>query len=566
MARKKFYVDKSNDTKATAAAPIWKVGLYIRLSREDGDKAVSDSVVNQRKMLKYFIDDSEEFTDYEYFIDENVTGTNFDRPAFKKMITKIENDEINCVIVKDLSRFGRDYLGAGHYLENAFRKCNCRFISIIDDVDSYINREAVTSLMVRVKNLAHDNNSQNISINVRRTSNNLRAQGKFIGKAPYGYLTDPNDKYHLVVDPNVTDIIRNIFNWYISGIGVVRIAKKLNALGVSTRADYKKSRETYVNYETLAHKSWSPDSVLGILANKMYTGTLVQRKFTSANYKDRRKIKVPEEEQLIMHNTHEAIITNKKFELVHELLRKRCTKTGNGKSHVHLFAGYIKCDDCGYAMIKNSTVRRGKKYVYYKCRSNHHSGDMVCAYSHSIKAEILYNIVLTVLNNHILTLIELDKLVKYINTKKSAHQFSFDYDKAIKSKEVKIENTNHLKFQSYNSWKMGEISKDEYKYATDKYNSSLEELQTEIKELANDKIAEKDTANSNYVWLENIVAHGRFTELTREVLVSTIDNIFVTKDKQIKIVFKYADEFERLVQYTNINRDLTDHSKEAING
>ena len=176
MARKQFYTDEQ--VQEQILTNEWKVGLYIRLSREDGDKAESDSVVNQKKLLSSYVEEHEEFVDYDYFIDEDETGTNFNRPAFKQLIKAIKDNSLTCVIIKDLSRLGRDYIGVGKYIEHILPQYNCRFISIIDRLDSYKNPTEIDSLIVRVKSLAHDKNSQDISKKVRATKNMQRREGK----------------------------------------------------------------------------------------------------------------------------------------------------------------------------------------------------------------------------------------------------------------------------------------------------------------------------------------------------------------------------------------------------
>lgn len=553
MARKKFYTYENKDAnKKYHSQPFtWKVGLYIRLSREDGDKAVSNSIINQKKLLSYYVNDSEEFTDYEYFIDENVTGTNFNRPAFLRMVAKIKSGDINCVIVKDLSRFGRDYLGAGHYLENVFKEYACRFISIIDDIDSHIDKDMVMGLMVRGKNLAHDNNSQKISMSIRKTKEAMRKKGKYLARPPYGYLQDPDDKHHLIVDLKVANVIKDIFKWYIEGYGTTKIAQKLNELGISSKDDYRKTGDVNISDDTLIYRHWRPNTVRRVLENKVYMGAIVQNKYATANYKDRKKIYVPENEHVIVYDMHEPIIEKDIFNLAQEIQRKRCSKAMSLNRKVHMFAGYIKCADCGYAMLRNSTVRRGKEYAYYKCRTNNQQGISACNHNHSIREDMIYRTVLTVVNNHISTLISLEKIIREINRSKTVVNFSHDYDKAIKTKSDKIKKYKNLKYELYTSWKTGDISKDDYQFATSKHASMVEMLQKEKDQLEIDKTAEEDIRNNQFYWLEDVVEQGYLTELNRRFVVTLIDNIFISKDKDVKIVFRYADEFERLSSYAN---------------
>ena len=357
MARKKFYVEK---TPVNPQINKWLVALYIRLSREDGDKAESDSVVNQRKLLKYFVQDHDEFINAECFVDENVTGTNFERPAFQRMISKIKDGKINCVIVKDLSRFGRNYIGAGYYLEHVFDEYGCRFISVIDELDS--DKQNLTELTIRIKNLCHDKNSQDISQNVRHIKNILRSEGKYISKIPYGYVRDPDNKYHLTIDDKVAPIIKHIFDWYIQGMGTIRIAQRLNKLGVTPKLQYRKTKTPYIaGDEIVVNNSWRPEAIRRMLSNKVYIGAVDQRRTTTKNYKDRKKIVLPEEKHIIVYDMHEPIISREKFDEVQDLLNNRCIKTANNKDVVHLLSGFMRCKDCNSSMVRNSTFQKGRR-------------------------------------------------------------------------------------------------------------------------------------------------------------------------------------------------------------
>lgn len=202
-------------------------------------------------------------------------------------------------------------------------------------------------------------------------------------------------------------------------------------------------------------------------------------------------------------------------------------------------------------MIRNSTHQKGKTYTYYKCRAYNQQGNTACSYSHSIKHEQLYNVVLITINKHISTLIRLDKILKEINISKGVPSITIDYEKAIASKATRIQKLRDLKLEAYTSWKVGEISKDEYQYANIKYYKKLEILSEEKKRLEKEVEAEEDIRNNRYDWLEDAIKLGGFSKLTREILVTLIDDIYVTKELGIRIVFKYRDEFERLSKYAS---------------
>ncbi|MEX1377661.1 MAG: recombinase family protein [Eubacteriales bacterium] len=549
MARKQFYTDEQ--VQEQIFKNEWKVGLYIRLSREDGDKAESDSVVNQKKLLSRYVEEHEEFVDFDYFIDEDETGTNFNRPAFQQMINKIKDNSINCIVIKDLSRLGRDYIGVGKYIEHILPQYNCRFISIIDRLDSYKNPNEINSLIVRVKSLAHDKNSQDISKKVRATKNMQRREGKYISPlAPFGYKKDPNNKYKLIIDEEAAGIVRKIFDWYLEGYGMVRIAQRLNMLGIMIRKDYRKYGSLYYSDDTVRDNcGWKPNAISDIITNKAYIGAVVQRKRTTRDYKNRKAIYLEEKDYIIVYDMHEPIIDKKKFSKVQELLKSKCVKTCNRDEKVHLFSGLLRCEDCKSPMIRNSTFQKGKWYTYYKCKSYNQRGSVICRFSHSIKHEQIYSIVLASINAQIQSLVNIKRVIEQINQSKSIQKHSLNYDKLISKKQNEIERLKLLKVSIYSDWKLDVLSKQEYLFTKKTYDTQTEKIKTEIEALISEKKIDEDIRNNQFQWLENIVKGGYIKSLNREIILLFIDNIYITKDKNIKIVFKHHDQFNKLLTY-----------------
>ncbi len=549
MARKKFYV--ANETKQQENDNQWNVALYIRLSREDGDKAESDSVANQKKLLNNYVEEHEEFVSASFFVDEDETGTNFNRPAFQRMMDDIESNKINCVIIKDLSRFGRDYIGAGNYLEHVFPRYNCRFISIIDGLDSFTNAEEINGLMVRIKSLIHDKNSQDISKKVRATKDMQRSDGKYISPyAPFGYKKDPYNRYKLIIEKEAAPIVIDIFNWYLEGLGMIRIAQKLNYLGVMTRAEYRKTGSLYEN-DTLVsdYKGWHPNAIRQTLTNKAYVGAVDQRRRTTRNYKDRKAVFLDDKNHFIVYDMHEPIISKSIFDEVQKIINCRCVKTSNKKDKIYVFSGLLRCNDCNSSLIRNSTFQKGRYYTYYKCRAYNQRGINVCPHSHSIKEEKLYSIVLTTMNMQIQSLVNIKRVLKRINKNNRIAKLSMDYTKLICNKKEKCEKLQGLKLNIYSDWKSDEISKDDYIFMRDKLDNKVQKLNAEITCLEKEKQIEEDIRNNEFSWLENIIQHGFLKELTREITTALIENIFVSQDSNVKIVFKYQDEYNRLIDY-----------------
>ena len=556
MPRKPFYNKKETEKENSKHLDIWKCALYIRLSREDGDKAESDSIVNQRKLLVSYVEEHEEFRLYETYIDEDYTGTNFNRPAFMQILKDIKGKKINCVIVKDLSRFGRDYLGAGNYLENIFPSYNCRFISVLDDLDSYIKPDEITGLMVRIKSLIHDQNSQDISKKVRAAKDMLRKDGKFTdGNAPYGYYREPSNKHKLLIDKQTADIVRMIFDMYLSGMGVVRIAQKLSRLGIAPCSVYKKYGNVYLGESLKEKKSWPPRTVRNILSNKTYIGALDQRKQTTRNYKDKKAIYLEDNEHIIVHNVHMPIIPKEKFDLVQHEFATRCTRTSANEEKVYPLSGYLRCGECGYAMKRNPTFQKGRWYVYYVCKSFHHHRDSICKHSRYIREEKLYDTVLEIINLQIRTLVSSKRILQRINEDKSNRKVWFNYNKIIRQKEKETEKYKQLKLDCYIDWKNNNLSKEEYLFSKDKFDKNIETLKKDILKLKDDFEKEEEIRSNKLGWLDSIIKYGEIKELNREIIVRLVDMIYITKGNEIKVVFKYADKFEKLKEYIEANTE-----------
>ncbi len=468
MARKPFYV-QAETTSPDSSENRWSVALYVRLSRDDGDKRESDSVVNQKKLLNHYIEQHEEFLSATTFVDENFTGTNFNRPDFQRMVKEIKEGRINCIIVKDLSRFGRSYLEAGNYLENVFPKYNCRFISVIDGIDTYTNPESVNDIMVWIKNMMHEYNSQRISVNVRATKHAQQKAGKYIAPfAPYGYLKDPNHTHRLIVDEQIRPIIESIYRWYLQGMGDIRIAKKLNDMGIASRSAYRETGSLYTNVGMRTGSSWRAGAVTDILTSKLYMGAVVQHKETTRNYKDRRTVHLDEKDQIIVFDQHEPIISKEMLLLVQERRQKYCTKTSPNENKLYVLSGLLRCKDCGLAMIRNPKFAKGKWYVYYKCRAYNQRGVTVCTHSHSMREEDIMEATLDVLNMQIATLIDLKRLLEKISMEKRGNKAEIDFEKVIADKKREIVRIKNKKADSYNDWKDGVIDKGDYLMLKDK--------------------------------------------------------------------------------------------------
>ena len=291
----------------------YKAAIYIRLSVEDGDKEESNSITNQRMLLNQFLKDNSDIEVYDYYTDDGFSGTTFNRPGFEKLLEDLYEKKFNTVIVKDLSRLGRNYIEVGNYIEKVFPLYNIRFIAVNDQIDSIKNPESVNSIIVPFKNLINDEYCRDISNKIKAVLNVKMKKGEYVGAyAPYGYIKDPNDIHHLIIDEDAAKVVRMIYELTLNGYGRTAIAKKLNELGILNPTGHRaidlKMRIPFKNNTDKVTYSWCSTTIRDILRNQMYCGDLVQNKGKLISYKIHKRVLVPQEEWIIVKDTHDAII------------------------------------------------------------------------------------------------------------------------------------------------------------------------------------------------------------------------------------------------------------------
>ena len=384
--------------------------MYLRLSRDDSDvgdvtdregnlKSESNSIGNQRELIRAFIHEQQDIELYDIYVDDGFSGSNFDRPEFKRMISDIEAGKVNCVIVKDLSRFGRDYIESGRYIQKIFPALSVRFIALTDHYDSFQADVSESGIVLPVKNFINDSYCRDISTKVKSQFEVKRKNGECIAPfALYGYKKAENNKSRLVPDEYAADIVRKIFAWKMEGMAVSAIAEKLNGLGILSPKEYKKF--TGANYKggfSGAVKSrWSSSTVKRILTNETYLGHMVQGKREKINYKLKKSVDKPQEEWIKVENTHEAIISADQFQIVQNLL-KADGRVSTVTEENSLFTGILFCGDCGEQMIRRINRYKDTHKVYYIC-STKNRGDG-CS-RHSIPEEQLKEIIAEMIRHY----------------------------------------------------------------------------------------------------------------------------------------------------------------------
>lgn len=554
MARKSKYGQPSGKPSTR----LWKPALYVRLSREDGDREESDSIANQRDMLAEFAAAQDDLAAPAFYTDDGYTGTDFDRPGFRRMMDDLRAGTVNCVIVKDLSRFGRNYVGVGEYLEQVFPLLDVRFISINDRVDSFLDPRSVNNLVVPFKNIINDEYCRDISNKVRASLDLKRRQGKFIGSfASYGYRKDPADHSRLLVDGQAAAVVRDIFDWFVGGMSVLGIAKRLNEMGVPNPSAYK--RRQGMNYRHPASDKldglWPDSSVRRILRNRLYTGTMVQGKNRIKSYKLHVSEAVPEADWIEVAATHEAIIPAELFERAQALFT-RDTRTAPAQKEVYLFSGFLRCADCGRAMHRKTISQPYGDYHYYICSTfkKQHSG--ACT-KHTIRSDRLEQAVLEALRHQIALAVEMDELVAEINRSSTrGHNAKRLLDERAQL-EAEREHVEQMKLSLYPDWKAGDISREEYHQLKAQFeqrqaglDGRIAAVQARIDEVQNGV----DETNS---FLTQFVQYRSLQKLTREAVVELIDMIYVHEGGGITIQFKFSDAYAAAKEY------IQDHGQTA---
>ncbi len=370
---------------APVSARRWKMSAYIRLSKEDLQKIkkgldCSNSVANQRGMLYDFYESHmEEFESYTEYVDDGHTGTDTDRENFQNMMADIMNRKVNCVVVKDLSRLARNYSDAGSLIDNLFVQLGVRFISLAENVDSYLDPDSVSDIKVPITNVMNDNYCFQTSKKIRQVFDYKRRNGQYIGSfSPFGYVKDPDDKHQLVIDPDAAEVVKLIYSMFLQGSSRRGIALNLNDHGIPSPTAYRRIKGLPVS-SSVDNPMWGERIISDILSNPIYTGDLVQGRRRVKSYKVHQIEAVPEEEWVRVPNTHEAIISHEVFDRVQGLM-KRDTPTTPKERQVHLFSGFLRCADCGKALTRSQSQNN----VYYACSTYKYRSKRACS-MHSIK-------------------------------------------------------------------------------------------------------------------------------------------------------------------------------------
>ena len=519
---------------------VWNTCGYVRLSHEDGDKEESNSVTGQKDLIRDYLSRNPELRECGMKVDDGYTGSNFDRPAFQEMMAEVKAGKINCIVVKDLSRFGRDHLGVGEYIEKIFPFMGVRFIAINDNYDSLHSNVESDELIIPFKNLINEAYCRDTSIKIRSQLEIKRQRGDFIGSfAVFGYRKDPENRHRLLVDDYAADVVRDIFKWKLEGVSAGDIADRLTTAGILTPMDYKRSlgMRYSTSFRVKEESVWDAGMVLRILKNPVYTGVLEQGRVTTPSYRVKRLVNKPREQWAVVENCHEAIIDRYDFESVQKVLALDTRTSVSGKA-VELFSGMVYCGECGSAMVRKTVPSGKRKYVYYVCAA--HKEHKTCS-AHSLRDIALDEIVLEALKKHIRDVIDLSDLLELTDTAQLQQAGVRKLQARLDKKWEEIDRNQALLSTLYESLADGIIDRDEYQDLKRTYSRRRAEAEAQAEAIQEEM--GREIEHEDRGWMEQFRKHRNITGLERSIIVTLVERILIFRGHRVEIVYRWHNEF-----------------------
>lgn len=528
----------------------YRAAAYVRLSKEDvsstnGARTESNSISNQKQLILDFVKDKADITIVSVREDDGYTGTDYDRPDFQRMMDDIRAGVVNCVIVKDLSRFGREYINAGKYIDRLFPYYGVRLISVNDGIDT-ITRNSADDFNIMVKNLMNDNYCRDISVKIRSQLQVKRKNGEFIGAfAPYGYEKSEEDKNQLVIDVYAAEVVKDIFSWKLEGINHDAIACRLNEQGILSPMEYKKSKglSYKTSFKTKSKALWTATSVRRILVNPVYVGTLIQGVRTRPNYKIKTVVIKEKEKWSIVEHAHEAIVEPRVFLLVQRLLELD-TRTSPNEKRLFPLAGLLYCGDCHGPMVRKTQTASGKKFYYYICGNHKKTGECT---THRISKNQLENAVLRLLQEHIHLLMELNTCLQTIRNAPMRRLSIKKAEERLYAVEEDIDRYRRLKVSAYEDMKEGLLSKEDYLDIKEQYEIRIADAKLAEEQIHREINLYLENGNASGAWIQEFLEYHNIQSLTRSVAVACIENIIVYEDKRIEVTFTHMQDYQALI-------------------
>lgn len=518
---------------------LYRVGIYIRLSKEDSDKVIeSESITNQRNILLTYLKENKLALAGEY-VDDGVSGTTFDRPAFNKLINDIEDGKINMVVTKDLSRLGRNYIQSGYYVEQYFPMKRVRYVSILDNIDTERTNSSENDI-APFRSILNEMYAKDISKKIRIVFQQKKEDGQFLStSAPLGYKKDPNNKHHLIIDSETAPIVKRMFKMIMDGYGTTQIANIFTDEHIPTPAMRNKYQANSLSYQ---YGYWHPASVRRMLRNNVYIGKLEQGKSQTISYKNRQRVKLPKEQWIVVDNAHEPLIDEDTFYTVQRLLDTSAKKT---VKKTHLLTGLLRCADCGGSV--GITKAKGRNYAYTSCNLYRAYTKRKLCTPHTINYDALELMIIEKVRELCKICMDDEKIEQALKQKIEENNYKGTLEKTLKeanNKKAKIEkNLERLYEDRLNDI----ITVEMYKSMSEKQNEGLKKIKNEIESLENKlgEYAKEEKEIFSFDYKQIVNDFLKLKNPTKEIMSKIIDRIEIHEDKKVDIYYRIK-AFERL--------------------
>lgn len=553
-SRKQNVLKSASMTEQTEAKEnIYRTALYARLSVEDSKTPDSDTIENQVNLLREYVKDKPHLQVTEEFVDNGVTGTRFDRPEFTRMIGCMRKGEIDCIIVKDLSRLGRNYLEAGDYLEKIFPFFGVRFIAVTDGYDSLFSKPSEDGLIVPLKNLINEAYAKDVSKKIETAIAIKQDKGEFVGShAPYGYRKSPENKNRLVVDDEVRQVVVNIFEWKAAGLGYAAIARKLNEAGVPSPSRYRYLKGLTRN-PRFENVRWGDSTIQCILTNPVYMGDMEQGLTKRAIHKGISFQRVAKEERPYVYNTHEPIVSRELYGRVSSLLeegRRKCLAKKGKYDYLGMpenpYKSMMFCADCGGRMTIKRSVRKHKDKMYvwygYVCPNSSSYGTF-CKEKNIAKGKV-DEAVEKSLRMQMELFFEAQDAMLRLNRTRQAKKERAEYQRELEFLQGTLERTKGITSGLYEDFADGVLNEKEYLFARKRYREEENRLEQLIVETDYKQSVYQEDFAKTFDFASAMEKYRNFKHLTPEVVQAFIKAVWVVDINHIEIEYAFEDELQ----------------------
>ena len=539
MARKSR---KQTESPMPAPSLYVYVALYIRLSVEDNKKR-GCSVENQKLVLNDYLADKPDFVVYDTYIDNGLTGTNFHRPGFQQMLSDIEVGHINCVIVKDLSRLGRNSIDTGYYIEQYFYAHNVRFIAVTDQFDTADPGNLHGGIMLPLKNMINEAYSLDIGRKIKAQARQAMKDGDYIGaRAPYGYRKDPDNCHKLLIDENTAPVVKQIFEWAYERVALNRIVRNLNEMGIAAPSHYKKSTGEITSPGLIGSGKCQTRTVMKILESEVYTGDLVQGKTKMV---DHRQVKADDDNLIIARHTHEPIISHELFIAVQEYRKQVCEESRAVHKRAYtpnIFKSKVFCADCGRSLHRQRAERKkGSDIYWFHCLTNSRVAKDTCKGVMMQETELIATVT-TILEKELSVALGMSLPLFQLEARQKQKKDGLKSQMSAKRQE--IEKQRRLIRGLYENFVQGILTSEEYFELKAGYEESITALSGDIEALEKEMDALDDQLVRYRAMEKDVKSLAQDHVLTAELIERLIERIEIDHERNIRVSFRFKSEFQ----------------------